>query len=405
MVERNRQFGDKIQTETVRDRTDRYEVKMELKQWQRLARQSLVFLGVMLMLCGAFSGALPEETGPRVKAGARTEETAEPGPVMTPEAEKPSHARKNTIESLSNTYIMISKSETATASAVYMVNDYMDRTVTLHLEGMDKGTVTRGEVRRINGTKVTAGPVQKKDGSDLVQSLKIQERRKKGLKKYRVQIKLQLKELYEPRLYETEDAYYITLLSPETVYDKIVVIDAGHGGMDEGTVSADGRQKEKDYNLYVVERLKKRLDQSGIGVYYTRLDDRAVSKKKRVWLANTLNADLLVSVHCNASDPGDTSAFGVEALYSERSTNSSLSGKQLAGALKDNVVKSTGNRDRGLIQREQLYLLHHSKVPASIIEIGYMSNALDLKYIRKARGQEEIAEGIYQGILEALNKK
>lgn len=378
---------------------------MELKQWQRLAGQSLVFLGVILMLCGVFSGAFPEETGPRVKAGARMEETAEPGPAMTPVAEKPFHAQKRKIESLSDTYVMMSKSETVTASAIYMVNDYMNRTVTLRLEGMERGTVTKGNVKRIHGTKVTAGSVEKKDSSDLVQNLKIQEDLEKGSRKCRVEIQFQLKKLYEPRLYETEDAYYVALLSPEEVYENIVVIDAGHGGMDEGTVSADGRQKEKDYNLYVVERLKKKLDRSGIGVYYTRLDDRAVSKKKRVWLANTLNADLLVSVHCNASDPGDTSAFGVEALYSRRSTNSSLSGKQLAGALKDSVVKSTGNRDRGLIRREQLYLLHHSKVPASIIEIGYMSNALDLKYIRKAQGQEEIAEGIYQGIMEALDKK
>ena len=69
---------------------------------------------------------------------------------------------------------------------------------------------------------------------------------------------------------------------------KVIVIDAGHGGHDEGAVSFDGRINEKDYTLLIVKELKDILDKSDITAYYTRLSDKDVSKKERVKLANEL---------------------------------------------------------------------------------------------------------------------
>lgn len=187
---------------------------------------------------------------------------------------------------------------------------------------------------------------------------------------------------------------------------KIVVLDAGHGGMDEGTLSLDGRHLEKDYNLLVVKRIRKILEKESVQVYCTRLTDKNISKKKRTALANSKKADLFVSIHCNASDQGDRSANGIETLYSKRKVkNGTISNKKLAQIVLENLEKTTGMHKRGVISREKLYLLHHANVPTTIVEIGYMSNAKDLEYIKKEEGQQKIAQGISNGILQALEEK
>lgn len=98
----------------------------------------------------------------------------------------------------------------------------------------------------------------------------------------------------------------------------VIVLDAGHGGKDEGAVSDDGKLEEKEYNLAVVKEIARLLEQSGVKVYCTRTTDRTVSKKARVRLANKRQADMLVSVHCNASDARKHSVRGIEVLYSKR---------------------------------------------------------------------------------------
>lgn len=191
----------------------------------------------------------------------------------------------------------------------------------------------------------------------------------------------------------------------EEARKKIVVIDAGHGGIDEGTTSRNGKHLEKEYTLLVAKRLQKLLEKQGIAAYYTRTDDRFVAKKKRVKQAKQLKADLLISIHCNASSVGDTTANGMETLYSGRKTdNSSLTNKKLARIMLDELIKETNLRKRGIIKRDQLYLLGHADMPTTIIEIGYMSNTKDLNFIRKESGQQKIAQGICNGIVKALEE-
>ena len=96
-----------------------------------------------------------------------------------------------------------------------------------------------------NGKKYS-GKIKSGNKKDILGQLDISVSRLKN-KKYRINIDIKTRKLYEPVLYETYDAYYISLAIPRNIYDKIVVIDAGHGGIDEGTVSADGKYYEKDY--------------------------------------------------------------------------------------------------------------------------------------------------------------
>lgn len=193
-------------------------------------------------------------------------------------------------------------------------------------------------------------------------------------------------------------------VSEQSVRDKILVLDAGHGGSDEGAWDQHDNPIEKKLNLIVVKMLKERFEQTpGIEVHCTRLEDTDVSKKKRVAMANKLQADALVSIHCNASEPGDTASRGVETLYSKRKTGKSqISNQALAQQILDNLSASTGLRNRGVIRREGLYLMHHSKVPTTIVEIGYISNKSDLKFLNSKKGREKVVDGIYNGIMASL---
>ena len=91
----------------------------------------------------------------------------------------------------------------------------------------------------------------------------------------------------------------ITLQSPASLYDKIVVLDAGHGGNDVGetVVEQDVSLQEKDITLAAVQKAGELLLAQGIRVYYTREDDSSRSPEERVGFANALQADMLISVH------------------------------------------------------------------------------------------------------------
>jgi len=185
-----------------------------------------------------------------------------------------------------------------------------------------------------------------------------------------------------------------------------VVIDAGHGGSDEGTFSRNKKHIEKDYNLLIAMQVRKILQEKGIKVYCTRTDDIGLKKKQRVKLANRKDADFLISIHCNASDWGDTQSNGIETLYSARTADGArLANKKLAEIMLEELVAKTGLRRRKVIRREGLYLLHYAKIPATIVEIGYISNKKDLKFIASKSGQQKIAQGICNGIVRALEEK
>ena len=184
-----------------------------------------------------------------------------------------------------------------------------------------------------------------------------------------------------------------------------LVIDAGHGGDDEGTGSTDWKYLEKDYALKVSDCLKEILDGTDIQAYYTRTDDREVSKEDRVRLAKKVGADALISIHCNASDLNETTAKGVETLYSSRkaTTKNGLSSKELARNMLDAVCETTGRQRRKVIRRDRLYLMHHADMPVTIVEIGFMTNRSDMAYMKSEENQKAIAQGIYRGICASFH--
>lgn len=361
---------------------------MEIREWRAMAFRCIGLLGIVL-LCSVFFSFLKGKESENVQAQ-RPEQKETASDAYRMEAR---FSKQTYIENSSDTYIRIDKKELS-AKNVYLEDDYMHQTVSLILEGAGKDAVETPVYRMKSDWHSRLDSVVRK----VIRKVSKQEESDR----YILDFKLQT--ICEPVLYETEQSYYITLADPREKYDKIVVIDAGHGGFDQGTYSPDTKYTESEYALKVVIRLKELLEQSDIKTYYTRLSDQDVSKADRVRLANTLKADAFVSVHCNASDPGETSAHGIEALYSGRrqTANRNLTSRELASHLLQQVCRTTGRKKRGTIRRDGLYLMHHAKVPVSIIEIGYMTNPSELKYILKDENQQKIAQGIYQGILDAL---
>lgn len=208
--------------------------------------------------------------------------------------------------------------------------------------------------------------------------------------------------IVEPVLAKRKGFCYVTLKEPAELYDKIVVVDAGHGGKMPGAVIAG--VKEKTINLQIVKQLKKLMDgEKGVKVYYTRLSDRHVELENRVGLANELKADLFISVHQNALGTRYSSVRGTQVLYSE-SNHGKKNSKKLAQLFLQKTVQAFQSEDKGLVKGDRIYIIRNSKVPVSLVEVGFMTNQTELKRLANTAIQKKVAKGIHDGIMEALQK-
>lgn len=203
---------------------------------------------------------------------------------------------------------------------------------------------------------------------------------------------------------EYEEGYlYLDFVDPHEIFDKVIVVDAGHGGRAVGATKLG--ISEKDINLAIVLELKKLLDEDeNIGVYYTRINDTNPTLDQRVALANRVEADLFISVHNNASSRGIlTNEQGTQVLYSQSDT-AQLSSKRLAQICLENVVDTTGSNNMGLLKGDQIRIVRNSEVPVALIEVGFMSNREELELLNTQEYQQLVAEGIYLAIQQAFEE-
>lgn len=172
----------------------------------------------------------------------------------------------------------------------------------------------------------------------------------------------------------------------------VVVIDAGHGGEDEGC-SRDG-VKEKDINLSIAWLVEKKLVGMGYHVIMTRKDDSYLAVEERVRLANESGADLYISIHQNASEYG--SAQGIEVWYQEKKGIGQ--DRRLALLIGQQTIRNTGAAEREFQGDSQMYGVVHTDMPACLIETGFLSNKEERQKLVTAEYQEQIAQGIAQGV-------
>jgi N-acetylmuramoyl-L-alanine amidase/putative methionine-R-sulfoxide reductase with GAF domain len=203
-----------------------------------------------------------------------------------------------------------------------------------------------------------------------------------------------------------------------------VVLDAGHGGWDLGTVGRKGLL-EKDLVLDVVERLGKLVEQKlGADVIYTRQDDEYLALEKRAEIANVAGANLFLSVHANYSDLA--TARGVETYYSttyssvkartaeddpalkdvnwtgvdirEKVTNSHRLADDIQHALYGGLAERNPEiRNRG-VKEAQYVVLTGTQMPAILAEISFVSSPADEDNLQSSEYRQQIAEALYLGV-------
>lgn len=218
----------------------------------------------------------------------------------------------------------------------------------------------------------------------------------------------------------------------------VIVIDPGHGGHDAGAIGVNG-VKEKDINLAIGLKLGALIQQNvrDVKVVYTRSDDKFVELYKRGKIANDNNGKLFISIHCNSSPqkPGDANGFEIyllrpgrtkEAISIAERENSVIEyednparyqkltdenfilvsmahssymkySEKFSELLEKQFSANLSMQSRG-IKQAGFYVLVGASMPSVLIEAGFLSNKDDAAYLKSAKGQEEIAGAIYQGL-------
>jgi N-acetylmuramoyl-L-alanine amidase len=216
-----------------------------------------------------------------------------------------------------------------------------------------------------------------------------------------------------------------------------VVIDAGHGGKDTGSIGHNGLL-EKDLVLDVALRLGKLIRQQlGAEVIYTRSDDTFIPLGERTAIANRVKADLFISVHANSS--ADSSATGVETYYfnlhgdktaldvamrENAAADSAISdlndllkkavlqtkleesrefAQKVQESLTENSIRMNSNaHDRG-VRRAPFVVLIGASMPSILAEIGFVSNPHDERLLRRTDQRDKIAQALFRGVTDYAN--
>ena len=191
------------------------------------------------------------------------------------------------------------------------------------------------------------------------------------------------------------------------VLNKVVYLDAGHGGYDPGA-SYFGIS-EKSLTLAIQSRVKAKLEAEGYQVITTRTSDTYVDLTDRSRAANASESDIFVSIHINAS--GSSAAQGIEtyyyqpyaeypsrinATYHANPTRLSMS-DTLANAIQSSLINATGAQNQG-VKRQTFAVLRETTAPAVLLELGFLSNPQEAARLNTAAYQETLANAIVAGI-------
>ncbi len=181
-----------------------------------------------------------------------------------------------------------------------------------------------------------------------------------------------------------------------------ICIDAGHGNYDWGLKSGDTYNKgyngclEKDINLELANRVAFLCARHNIGYIMTRWGDRYISLSERCKRANQTKAKLFLSIHCNYGKYNNWK--GVETWHYENSKTS----KGYAEKFQNQLEELKYTKARGIKDTNKFYVLKHTKMPAVLLELGFLSNQKDCEYLDNENNQMLVAVQIWKGIKQVL---
>lgn len=185
---------------------------------------------------------------------------------------------------------------------------------------------------------------------------------------------------------------------------RVIVIDPGHGGSDSGAIGPTGVM-EKSITLRVGNELRRLLTQEGATVYMTRSTDKEVSPKRskatdieelqaRCDVANQKNADIFVSIHMDSFT--NDAAKGTTGYYYSLGNKRS---RILADKIRAGVIDQLGTQSRGT-QSSNFYVVKHTDMPATLVELAFISNKTEEQLMNSEDGIKKAAQGIADGIAD-----
>lgn len=195
----------------------------------------------------------------------------------------------------------------------------------------------------------------------------------------------------------------VKIADPPEIYDKIIVLDAGHGGIDPGTLRGSVYEKDVNFNvvnIYAPEYFKN----SDIKVYYTRTTDTKISLENRAAFAEAVGADFFISFHVNANS--DSSVAGTNVYYSasnNKANSSGLKSSVLADTMLKHLVSEWGTRNRGTLTAK-FVVIHNNTVPAVLIECGFITNNNDFQKIKDPAYQKKAAKALFDAVTETFKQ-
>ena len=193
-------------------------------------------------------------------------------------------------------------------------------------------------------------------------------------------------------------------------YSKTIFLDPGHGGRDSGAYYYN--VAEKDLNMQVYRKLRKKLEELGYKVLTSRdsnIDVDFITERSR--MVNKTNSDIFISIHFNATGSAYSKSSGIQTYsYSDEPDYPSkinpywhnhpdrmIESKRLAAAIHSSLLAETGAKDAGLLERSFAVLRETAK-PAVLLELGYIDNFAENQQIRDSHYQDKLVAGIVKGI-------
>ncbi len=239
---------------------------------------------------------------------------------------------------------------------------------------------------------------QREREKQLKEKEKQERREKKDKDKNKDKDDEKITEVEEPFKGLENDLGEITALS-----GKKIVIDPGHGGNDAGAIGPTGVM-EKTVTLKVALELRRLLEAEGAQVILTREGDTTVSAKgakasdieelgARCEVANRISADIFISIHADSFTRPE--ARGTTGYYYSKSTSGR--GQKLADCIRRNLVEQLGTPSRGT-QPCNFYVVKNTDMPATLIELGFISNKEEEQLLNSKEGVQKAAQGILDGI-------
>ncbi len=207
---------------------------------------------------------------------------------------------------------------------------------------------------------------------------------------------------YGYSIYYQDDEIVVRFINPSSLdtesetplKDKVIVLDAGHGGKDYGALGADPKYNEKDLNLAIVLSAEQMLTQLGAKVILIRNEDTTVELTDRIAYLNEMDLDLCVSVHQNSMDYSAdiTKIRGLLSLY--YADAGSLLAKALSVEMSDSLLRYERSTSR-----QRLAMVRNHKFPSALVEVGFITCVEEYDMMISSGGVERAAQGIVRGIL------